>query len=295
VPQPIKRVEVRESNSVVKLGYIMESSGKRRQFAIPNSRGQDSFAETQPGTCLYDQLKSMDFEAVRGVIAVQKGILPAGQTFALYSALEAMEKSDSDLFLNPYFLAQKVKNIPFALFNRICENACLLEIAHSVDRLEYIPPGIASDPLKRIQYALDINYVIPSLELFEHFAGRSPRSLQEKAEFIRWVVRKYDAKYRPEFILETEEEKEGKLLDHKEFPVENVSFNFNRIDKVPSQEILDILHNQSSVNFGVLLSRFSIIFAGVVSNFVYYPRKNNRKSAKIIPKIDEALVMQDVY
>jgi len=54
------------------------------------------------------------------------------------------------------------------------------------------------------------------------------------------------------------------------------------------------LHNQSSVNFGVLLSRFLIIFAGVVSNFVYYPRKNNQKSAKIIPKIGEALVMQDV-
>jgi hypothetical protein len=37
------------------------------------------------------------------------------------------------------------------------------------------------------------------------------------------------------------------------------------------------------------LNRFSILFAGVVSNFVYYPRKKNRKSAKIILKIDEAL------
>jgi hypothetical protein len=40
---------------------------------------------------------------------------------------------------------------------------------------------------------------------------------------------------------------------------------------------------------------FSILFAGVVSTFVYNPRKKNRKSAKIIPKIDEALITQEVY
>ncbi|HSX37552.1 MAG TPA: hypothetical protein VLE95_01845, partial [Chlamydiales bacterium] len=43
--------------------------------------------------------------------------------------------------------------------------------------------------------------------------------------------------------------------------------------------------------FGVLLSRFLVLFAGVVSNFVYNPRKKNQKSAKIIPKIDEAWVL----
>jgi len=30
-------------------------------------------------------------------------------------------------------------------------------------------------------------------------------------------------------------------------------------------------------------------------HLVYSPRKKNRKSAKIIPKIDEALVTQEVY
>ncbi|HSX38473.1 MAG TPA: hypothetical protein VLE95_06555, partial [Chlamydiales bacterium] len=34
-----------------------------------------------------------------------------------------------------------------------------------------------------------------------------------------------------------------------------------------------------------------VLFAGVVSNFVYNPRKKNQKSAKIIPKIDEAWVL----
>ncbi len=47
---------------------------------------------------------------------------------------------------------------------------------------------------------------------------------------------------------------------------------------------------QASVDFRVLLSRFSIPFWGVISTFVYYPPKWNRKPAKIIPKIDEALV-----
>ena len=50
-----------------------------------------------------------------------------------------------------------------------------------------------------------------------------------------------------------------------------------------------MFRKDSSVDFRVLLSRFSILFAGVVSTFVYYPRKKNRKSAKIIPKIDEAI------
>ncbi len=40
----------------------------------------------------------------------------------------------------------------------------------------------------------------------------------------------------------------------------------------------------------VLLSRISILFSRVISTSVYDPRKKNRNSAKIIPKIDEPLV-----
>ncbi|HSX38098.1 MAG TPA: hypothetical protein VLE95_04625, partial [Chlamydiales bacterium] len=45
----------------------------------------------------------------------------------------------------------------------------------------------------------------------------------------------------------------------------------------------------------ILLSRFSCFFGGIVSTFVYYPPKKTRKSAKIIPKIDEPLVTKEVY
>src|SRR5579862_1707684 len=58
---------------------------------------------------------------------------------------------------------------------------------------------------------------------------------------------------------------------------------------------LDLFRNQCSVDFLVLLSCFSILFAGVVSNFVYYPRKKNRKAAKIIQKINEPLDSKEVY
>ncbi len=48
--------------------------------------------------------------------------------------------------------------------------------------------------------------------------------------------------------------------------------------------------NLGSVDFRVLLSRFCILFWGVISTCVYDPPKKNAKSAKIIPKIDEPLV-----
>ncbi len=48
--------------------------------------------------------------------------------------------------------------------------------------------------------------------------------------------------------------------------------------------------NFVSVDFSVLLSRFLVLFAGVVSNFVYNPRKKNQKAAKIIQKFDETEV-----
>ncbi|OGN55447.1 MAG: hypothetical protein A2796_00065 [Chlamydiae bacterium RIFCSPHIGHO2_01_FULL_44_39] len=50
---------------------------------------------------------------------------------------------------------------------------------------------------------------------------------------------------------------------------------------------LDLLHNSGSVAFLVLLNRLSIFFRRVISTFVYYPPKKNRKSVKIIPKSDE--------
>lgn len=36
-------------------------------------------------------------------------------------------------------------------------------------------------------------------------------------------------------------------------------------------------------------------FAGIVSHFVYYPRKMHQKSAKIIQKSDEPLISKEVY
>ena len=45
-----------------------------------------------------------------------------------------------------------------------------------------------------------------------------------------------------------------------------------------------------SVDFSVLLSRFSILFRGLYQLWVYYPLKKNRKSAKIIQKLDETQI-----
>jgi hypothetical protein len=41
---------------------------------------------------------------------------------------------------------------------------------------------------------------------------------------------------------------------------------------------LDLLHNQPSVNFTVLLSRFSMDFLGVVSTYRILPPKNQSKT-----------------
>ena len=48
-----------------------------------------------------------------------------------------------------------------------------------------------------------------------------------------------------------------------------------------------LLTDSVSVDFSVLLSRFSILFVGLYQHAVYYPTKKNRKSAKIIQKLDE--------
>jgi hypothetical protein len=53
-----------------------------------------------------------------------------------------------------------------------------------------------------------------------------------------------------------------------------------------------VLRSKSFSDFSVILSRFSILFAGIVSNFVYYPRKKNRKAAKRTQKLAEVFVLK---
>jgi len=53
-------------------------------------------------------------------------------------------------------------------------------------------------------------------------------------------------------------------------------------------DLLDLFRNSGSVDFLVLLSRFSIFFRGGNINISYItPLEKNGKSAKIILKIDE--------
>jgi hypothetical protein len=53
-----------------------------------------------------------------------------------------------------------------------------------------------------------------------------------------------------------------------------------------------VLLNKSFSDFSVILSRFSLLFAGIVSNFVYYPRKKKRKAAKRTQKLAEVFIEQ---
>jgi hypothetical protein len=236
-PQPIKQAQMRGSDSVARLGYIMPSSSTRVKYAIPNSSSQESFAVGSQEMCLYDLLKNMDFEEVRKVITAHKKLLSQEQITKLNTLLDAMQKSDP--FLDPNILNKKIKNIPLAVFQEICENAFIAKIADNDDQ-RASTSSKRSDSLQRVQRRLDINYVIPSNEVFSDFMNRSPATLQEQALFIRWVARKYDERYRPDFLPPREDDEDEMEIpqERKESFEENVSFNFSNINEDPSQEIL---------------------------------------------------------
>jgi len=63
---------------------------------------------------------------------------------------------------------------------------------------------------------------------------------------------------------------------------------------IKSFSIIDLLRNFGSVDFPDFLSKFSVLFLGVISTRVYYPPKKNRKLAKNLQKSDEPEVTQEV-
>src|SRR3972149_11129818 len=86
--------------------------------------------------------------------------------------------------------------------------------------------------------------------------------------------------------------------------VNSSSIMFNLILPSPNQEPGEkingclVIRPLANLRFCRLSGSFEPIFdsfLGIISTFVYYPPKKNQKAAKIIPKIDEPLVMQEVY
>ncbi len=229
IPQP----QPRNSDDMAALGYI---SGKR--YTIPPSSSQDTFTIDQ-SDLVYDQLNSLDFQAARRVVEAHKEELTEAQFKKLNDMLNEMEKEC--LFLNPHLLRQNVKNIPEVVFKEICENVCLVEIVGRDNLLKYTKTSKKSISLKDIKYLLNSKYVLNSNELFPCFVDRDPNSLEEQVAFIRWVMQKFEPKFKPEFIPNKDEDCTLILQEHKRpvLEIDPIAYNTNK------EPILVILNEET--------------------------------------------------
>lgn len=194
----------------------VEGRQLREHVLFPSSSRRTTIMQGDPQLLVYNKLNAMDYAEVRDLIASDTCTLPDEQCSQLLALLDTMEKRMP--FLDPDLISKNIKNFPSTFLEKIRACACVALIHKAGTRLLPLssrPP--MHNPMKMIFDGLDVSFRTQSESTFYTRTGYPPKTIQEKAESIRWgVLYQYDPQKTPESIKSLSEDVYEMTDDEKE-------------------------------------------------------------------------------